>query len=202
MRVVSINGSMRKNRVTDQLLHLVIKELGLLDDQLQVNSIQISEMNIHPCRVVCSNFCSTHPYQCIQQDDLVSVLDQIVESDLLLIGSPLYFRGPPAKFQAFLERLISIFFFYESQGDTSAVPHPLAGKPVGLVATAEYSNPHQILEYLHDFCTILRMKPVILDKFPYLGAAAQGDLEKDTIFAYRTLAQQLALGLINAVCSH
>ena len=50
---------------------------------------------------------------------------------------------------------------------------PLAGKPCGLVGAAGYSNPHGMLEYLRDFCTVLKMRPVRLDRFPYLGVAAQ-----------------------------
>ena len=46
------------------------------------------------------------------------------------------------------------------------------------MGVAEYSNPHQVLEYLHDFCTVLQMQPVRLARFPYLGVAGQGELEK------------------------
>jgi len=130
---------------------------------------------IHPCRVVCSNYCSNNPYPCSISDDAVEILQMMIKADVLIIGAPLYFRAPPAKFQAFIERLISIFFFFETQGD-EVEESPLKGKPCGLIGVSEYSNPHQILEYLFDFCTVLKMKPVVLEKFPYMGVAGQGDV--------------------------
>lgn len=76
---------------------------------------------------------------------------------------------------------------------------PIAWKPCGLVGVAEYSNPHQILEYLHDFCTVLKMRPALLDKFPYLGVAGQGDVEHDAIFNPLARAKDLTVGLMGAL---
>jgi len=56
---------------------------------------------IHPCRVVYSNYCSNNPYQCSISDDAVEILQRMIKADALIIGAPLYFRAPPAKFQAF-----------------------------------------------------------------------------------------------------
>jgi hypothetical protein len=49
-----------------------------------------------------------------------------------------------------------------------------------------------ILEYLHDFCTVLGMRPVLLDRFPYLGIAGQGDIDRDRIFQPFQRAKELA----------
>lgn len=48
------------------------------------------------------------------------------------------------------------------------------------------------MEYLHDFCTVLGMRPVPLHRFPYLGAAGQGDIGKDEIFQPLVRATELA----------
>lgn len=126
----------------------------------------------------------------------MDILQQMIKADALVIGTPLYFRAPPAKFQALIERLISIFFYYETHGDEKIIS-PLKGKPCGLVAVTEYSNPHIMLEYLHDFCTVLGMKPVLLDKFPYLGVAGQGDITKDSVFNPFDKSRELAQILFN-----
>ena len=118
----------------------------------------------------------------------------MIRADVILIGTPLYFRAPPAKFHAFIERLISIFFFYESS-NLSGQTFPLQGKPVGLVATAEYSNPHGMLEYLADFCRVLKMQAVKLDHFPYLGVAGQNELDPEHIFKPYERCKELAHNL-------
>lgn len=64
---------------------------------------------------------------------------------------------------------------------------------------AEYSNPHQILEYLFDFCTVLKMRPVVLEKFPYLGVAGQGDVNEDVVFNLFERSKDLADALVKEV---
>lgn len=194
MHILGIVGSMRKNRHTHTLVTRVIDEMRTLAPDLESDVIHIADQTIHPCRVVCSSYCATHPYQCATPDDATAILDRMIQADALVIGAPLHFRAPPAQFQAWVERLVSLFFFHESQGQ-NAVPSPLKGKPCGLVGVAEYSNPHYILEYLHDFCTVLKMRPVLLDAFPYLGVAGQGNVKNDTIFHPFERAKDLAVGL-------
>jgi multimeric flavodoxin WrbA len=200
MRILGIMGSMRKNGHTAALVNRVIDDARDVDSGVVADVVYVAGKDIHPCRVVCSNYCSTHPYRCSISDDATEILRQMVAADALVIGAPLYFRAPPAQFQALIERLISIFFYLESQGG-GAEPSPLAGKPCGLVAVAEYSNPHQILEYLHDFCTVLKMRPVVLDRFPYLGVAGQGEIDEDAVFCPYERLHDLANALVAAVRS-
>ena len=198
MQILGIVGSMRKHRHTHTLVNQVISDMKLICPDVVADVIHTADRTIHPCRVVCSNYCSNHPYQCTISDDVIDILHRMTEADALIIGAPLYFRAPPAKFQALIERLISMFFFEETQGD-GGLESPLDGKPCGLIGVAEYSNPHQILEYLHDFCTVLRMRPVLLHRFPYLGVAGQGDVNEDVIFNPFKRSKDLAGAIVRAV---
>jgi multimeric flavodoxin WrbA len=198
MQVLGIVGSMRKNGYTNALVNRVVDDMKLFDPGVVADVVYVADKTIHPCRVVCSNYCSNNPYQCSILDDAVEILHGMVKADVLVMGAPLYFRGPPAKFQALIERLISIFFFRETRGSGDE-ESPLSGKPCGLIGVAEYSNPHQILEYLHDFCTVLKMRPVVLDKFPYLGVAGQGDVNQDVIFSPFERSEDLAGALVGEV---
>lgn len=197
MKVLGIVGSMRKNKNTHRLVKRVIEEMKLIDPEAEEEFVYIADKAIAPCRVVCSEYCKKNPYRCSISDDATVILDQMVRADALVIGVPLYFRAPPAKFQAFAERLISIFFFRETQvGEEES---PLSGKPCGLIGVAEYSNPHLMLEYLHDFCTLLKMNPVLLKRFPYLGVGGQGDVERDVTFNPFERSKDLAKALMEAV---
>jgi len=195
MHVLGIVGSMRKNGHTNALVNRVISDMKRMDPDVHADVVYVADKTVHPCRVVCSAYCSNHPFQCSISDDATEILDWMVKADALVIGAPLYFRAPPAKFQALVERLISIFFFRETQGGGDEAS-PLAGKPCGLIGVAEYSNPHQILEYLHDFCTVLRMSPVVLDRFPYLGVAGQGNVDEDETFHPFERCKDLAGALV------
>jgi multimeric flavodoxin WrbA len=197
MHILAIIGSMRKNGHTHTLINHVLDAMRELGPDLVTDIVHVADKTLHPCRVTCSRYCTTHPYQCAVADDVPAILQQMIAADAVLLGAPLYFRGPPAKFQALAERLISLFFFHETQGEDRVVS-PLKDKPCGLVGVAEYANPHQILEYLHDFCTVLKMRPLVLDRFPYLGVAGQDDLMNDEIFHPFARSRDLAEALINA----
>jgi multimeric flavodoxin WrbA len=198
MRVMGIVGSMRKNRHTNTLVDRVLSDMKGIGAGVIADVVYVAGKTIHPCRVVCSDYCSNNPYRCSISDGVTEILDGMIKADALVIGAPLYFRAPPAKFQALVERLISLFFFQETQGRGDE-GSPLSGKPCGLIGVAEYSNPHQILEYLHDFCTVLKMSPVVLDRFPYLGVAGQGDITEDEVFHPFERCKDLAGALVERV---
>jgi len=191
MNIVGIVGSMRKNRLTDTLVRRVVAGIEERCGPAVSQIVYTGDLDIRACRVACCSYCTKHPYRCSIADDLSGVLQRMNEADAIIVGTPLYFRAPPAGFQAFAERLISMFFFQESRGSERPVS-PLHGKPCGLIGVAQYSNPQMILEYLHDFCTVLSMHPVPLERFPYLGVGAHGDFEEDTIFHPLQRADQLA----------
>ncbi len=198
MKVLGIVGSMRKNGNTETLVRNVISAMTTHDPSMTSEVVHTPDLECRPCRVVCHEAnCSAHRFRCSIADDVMDVLARMEDADAIVIGAPQYFRGPPAGFHAMVERLISMAYFYEAAGH-SHDGSPLTGKPCGLIAVAEYSNPHGILEYLHDFCLLLKMRPIELPSFPYLGVGGHGELEKDEIFRPFERAGELAAALVAA----
>jgi multimeric flavodoxin WrbA len=198
MKVLGIIGSMRKKHNTETLVQRVISEMAAIEPSVNSELVYTPDLDCHPCLVVCHEAnCSAHPFQCSISDDVIQVLERMKEADALVIGAPHYFRGPPAGFHTMIERMQSMAFFYEAAGHSHA-DSPLADKPCGLIAVAEYSNPHVILEYLHDFCLLLKMRPIELPSFPYLGVGGHGELEEDEIFHPFERSRELAARLVEA----
>jgi len=201
MNVLGIVGSMRKGCNTEGLVREVVSQIGAIDGSMSAELLFTPDLDCHPCRVVCHEAnCSAHLFRCSIEDDVTAVLARMGNADAILIGAPQYFRGPPAGFHAMIERMQSMAFFHEAAGH-SPEDSPLLGKPCGLVAVAEYSNPHAILEYLHDVCLLLKMRPVELSTFPYLGVGGHGELECDEVFRPFERCQELAESLVSAVRS-
>ena len=195
MKALGIVGSARKDGQTNRLVRAIIEHIQAQDDLIEADVIYTAGSDISPCRVVCANYCKTHPYQCSTADAVPEIFRQMQQADALIIGAPQYFRGPPAAFYAMAERMISMCYFPESQDGTVSAS-PLAGKPCGLVAVAEYSNPQGILEYLNEFCLLLGMRSVPLDSFPYLGVGGHGNIDTDDVFRPLERARELAALLV------
>jgi multimeric flavodoxin WrbA len=61
----------------------------------------LQEMNIAPC-LACNGCQKTG--NCVQHDDMESLVEHMAKSDIWVLGTPIYWWGPSAQFKAFLDR--------------------------------------------------------------------------------------------------
>ena len=200
MKILGIVGSMRRERHTQTLVTRVVEHLREQIPTLTYEVLHITDLTVGPCRVTCQSFCAANPYRCTLADDVASVLAKMIAADAVILGAPLYFRGPPTKFQSLIERIIGMFFSLEAAGSAPG-PSPLRGKPCALVGVAEYTNPLQVLEYLHDFANLVGMQTVRVPYLPYLGVGGQGDIANDRIFKPFDRCREAADALAQALGS-
>lgn len=182
MNIVSINGSMQPQNETEILINTVVGQIRQHMPEAEHQSLSVRTLEILPCEMVCSQFCAESDFTCRLDDAVNGMLRAMEAADVVIIGAPLYFRVPSAKFHMLAERLISIFYNRERSGGMENVHSPLYNKPCVLIGVAEYTSPNHVLEYLQEFCHVLKMRPVMLSRFPYLGIGAQGALETDRMF--------------------
>ena len=98
IRALGIVGSPRRKGNTDMLVDAVLggaEEAGALTDKVLLN-----ELNISPCQSC--NRCESG--ECIQHDDMAALLTQMEQSQLWVLGTPIYWWGPSAQFKTFLDR--------------------------------------------------------------------------------------------------
>ncbi len=182
MKIVSINGSMQQKDETKTLIDAVVSQVRIHVTDVVHQSLSVRELNILPCEMVCSKHCEESEFTCWLEDDVNMIQTAMEAADVVIIGAPLYFRAPSAKFHMLAERLISIFYNRERSGGMENVHSPLYNKPCVLIGVAEHTSPNHVLEYLQEFCHVLKMRPVMLPRFPYLGVGAKGALEADRMF--------------------
>lgn len=97
-KVLGIVGSPRRGGNTEVLVDEVLagaKEAGALTEKVILN-----ELDISPCQAC--NGCESG--ECVQQDDMSTVLEQMEQSQVWVLGTPVYWWGPTAQFKAFLDR--------------------------------------------------------------------------------------------------
>jgi len=101
-RVLGIVGSPRRGGNTDILVDEVLA--GAAEAGAQTEKVMVSKLDIGPCRAcdACGKLGT-----CVQQDDFSVLLEQMAQSDVWVLGTPVYYWGPTAQFKAFVDRWYS-----------------------------------------------------------------------------------------------
>ncbi|GAG71271.1 unnamed protein product [marine sediment metagenome] len=99
MQVLGIVGSPRLGGNTDSLVDEVLA--GAEEAGASTEKVILNKLNIKPCQA-CNSCYKTG--KCAQKDDMAELLDKMIQSDLWILGTPVYWWGPTAQFKAFLDR--------------------------------------------------------------------------------------------------
>lgn len=106
-KVAAIYGSPRRGGNTDELLNRFIeglKDCARFSDGGQILNIEkiiLSNLKISPCREC--RHCSIDG-ECIVNDDMQQIYPKIMECDLLVIASPVFFTSVSGYLKAFIDR--------------------------------------------------------------------------------------------------
>ena len=101
MKVLGIVGSPRKNGNTDILVSEVLR--GAKDTGSKVEMVFLNDLEIKPCQAICSDYCK-RTSNCKIKDDMTELYNKLFESEVIILGTPVYWYGPSAQFKAFLDR--------------------------------------------------------------------------------------------------
>ncbi len=104
MKALVILGSPRINMNTDILLNEVIK--GLQSQDVEVEKIALGQLKFDSC--VACDVCAETGY-CYKQDDLTDIYNKFNSSDIIVIGSPMYFNSVTAITKAMIDRCQSFW---------------------------------------------------------------------------------------------
>ena len=101
MKVVAINGSPRKEGNTFILLNYVILELER--EGIEVKLIQTTGLKLEGCNA-CRCCFRNKDKKCVIKDDMQPIIDDILESDGIILGSPTYFGDITPEIKAIIDR--------------------------------------------------------------------------------------------------
>jgi len=104
MKALVILGSPRIKMNTDVLLEEVIK--GLESQNVEVEKIELGRLKFDPC--VSCNVCGKTGY-CYKKDDMTDIYDKFNHSDIIVIGSPMYFNSVTAITKIMIDRCQSFW---------------------------------------------------------------------------------------------
>jgi multimeric flavodoxin WrbA len=99
MRVLGIVGSPRRSGNTEILVDEVL--IGAEEAGAMTEKVVLSEVDVAPCKAC--NECRRDG-RCAQEDDMVALLEKMRQSEVWVLGTPVYWWGPTAQFKAFIDR--------------------------------------------------------------------------------------------------
>ena len=98
-RILGIVGSPRRGGNTEILVDEVLT--GAAAAGALTEKVILDELDIAPCRAC--NSCRNSG-ECVQEDDMQALLERMQNSQVWVLGTPVYWWGPTAQFKAFLDR--------------------------------------------------------------------------------------------------
>jgi len=104
MKALVILGSPRVKMNTDILLEEVIK--GLKSQNVEVEKIELGRLKFEPC--ISCNICGKTGH-CYKKDDMTAIYDKFNTSDIIVIGSPMYFNSVTAITKTMIDRCQSFW---------------------------------------------------------------------------------------------
>jgi multimeric flavodoxin WrbA len=112
LKVIAINGSPRKTWNTATLLQKSVE--GAASQGVATELIHLYDLAFKGCVscFACKTIGGASYGRCAVQDDLAPVLEKVLETDVLILGSPIYFGSVTGEMQSFLERLQFPFLTY------------------------------------------------------------------------------------------
>ncbi len=119
-KVVAIVGSYRKGGTIDTAVQAVLA--GAREHGAETQTIYLTDQHIEFCENCrrCTQAPGLQRGQCVQEDDLQSILDQVDAADAIVLGSPVNYWNVTAMFRRFMERLLGCIYWPWGQ----AMPKP------------------------------------------------------------------------------
>ena len=102
-KVLILSGSPRKGGNSDILCDQFAK--GALENGNQVEKIRVSEKKIAPCTGC--YFCRNNGGRCALNDDMGDILQKIIDCDVLVLSTPVYFYSMCAQLKAVIDRCVA-----------------------------------------------------------------------------------------------
>ena len=102
-KILILSGSPRKGGNSDLLCDEFMR--GAIDGGNQVEKIRVAEKKIGYCHAC--YYCRDHGGECAFKDDMAEVLQKMIDADVLVLASPVYFYSIDAQLKAVIDRTVA-----------------------------------------------------------------------------------------------
>ena len=104
-KIVILNGSPRKNGNTSALVKAFTE--GAASAGHSVTTFFLDGMDIHGCKG-CFGGHSSRECPCVQRDDMVQIYPAVMDSDVVVLATPLYYWNMSGQLRTAVDRLFAL----------------------------------------------------------------------------------------------
>jgi multimeric flavodoxin WrbA len=164
VKILGVVGSPRKKGNTHLLVSKILdgaREKGAKTEILFLNDLTIRECD--GCHVCWKG------KQCSKKDDMNKVYPKIIQSDVIIFGTPVYWYGPTALMKCFIDR----FVFFNCPENRAKI----TGKSAVIAVPFEEENPktaHLLVKFFEKSLDYLEMD--LIGKLLAPGVSKRGDI--------------------------
>ncbi len=101
-KILILSGSPRKGGNSDLLCDQFAK--GALEAGNEVEKIRVAEKNIACCRAC---YACKNTGVCVIKDDMADLLQKMIDADVIVLASPVYFYSIDAQLKAVIDRTVA-----------------------------------------------------------------------------------------------
>ena len=125
-KIIIIDGGPRKNFNTAQMLQKFAEGASAVSDQIEVKTVRLYGMDYKGCMsCMACKIKGKASNVCKYKDALTPILEEIAQSDGLVMGSPIYFGDVTGLMRTFLERLAFPWLSYNDYSMTAPKRMPV-----------------------------------------------------------------------------
>jgi multimeric flavodoxin WrbA len=165
-KILGVVGSPRKKGNTHILVSRILdgaKDEGALTEILFLGDLNIRECD--GCHVCWKG------KQCSKKDDMNKIYPKIIQSDVIILGTPVYWYAPTALMKCFIDR----FVYFNCPGNRAKI----IGKSAVIAVPFEEENPKTadlLVKFFKKSFQYLEMK--LIGKILVPGVSRRGDILK------------------------
>lgn len=169
MKITVLTGSPHKNGTSNTLVNELIR--GAQEAGHEITRFDTAFLTIHPC-IGCDHCGMNGP--CVFQDDMPKILDTILESDMIVFATPIYYFGFSAQIKSAIDR------FYSRNGQ---IQHKRLKS--AFIATA-WNSDNQVMsaiqkhiDILIDYLNLDNQGTILAKGYGYTGASTEENYKKE-----------------------
>ena len=159
-RIIAIVGSPRRNGNTELIIDSIIE--GAKYAGAVSRKVILQDLNIAPCKAC--NSC-TKTGSCVHKDDMNDLLTIMFDSDVWILGTPVYWWGPTAQFKAFLDRWYSVNDRSQFKGKKIILVIPSGG-----AGEYSYGPTKDMIERVIPYLGMIHVKTILASGIGKKGA--------------------------------